>query len=112
MSKPATTLWDPAEHLHMEDDMAAYFEAAFEEGDPALVAAALGDIAKAKGMSRMARDAGLGRASPRRRRAGPSAARFDGRGVRGARAHGTLTNGGAKDDDAVTVDVARRMLHR
>ena len=112
MPKTVTTLWDPAEHLHTDEDMAAYLEAAFEEGDPALVAAALGDIAKAKGMSRMARDAGLGRASPRRRRAGPSAARFDGRGVRGAGALGTLTNGGAKDDDAVTVDVARRMIHR
>ena len=82
------------------------------EGDPALVAAALGDIAKAKGRNQIARDAGLGRESPSCRRAGPSAARFDGRGARSAGAHGKLTNGGAKDDDAVTVDVARGMLHR
>ena len=94
------------------EDMAACLEAAFEEGNPALVAAALGDIAKGKGMSQILRDAGLGPESPSRRRAGPSAARFDGPGVRGAGAHGTLTTGGAKDDDAVTVDVARRMLHR
>ena len=63
MPKTLTTLWDPAEHLHTEEDMAAYLEAAFEEGDPALVTAALGDIAKAKGMSQIARDAGLGRES-------------------------------------------------
>ena len=43
--------------------MAAYLEAALEEGDPALVAAALGDIACAKGMTQVARDAGLGRKS-------------------------------------------------
>lgn len=43
--------------------MAAYLEAALEEGDSALVAAALGDIARAKGMSQVAREAGLGRES-------------------------------------------------
>lgn len=43
--------------------MAAYLEAALEDGDPALVAAALGDIARAKGMSEVARQAGLGRES-------------------------------------------------
>jgi probable addiction module antidote protein len=43
--------------------MAAYLEAALEEGDPALVAAALGDIARAKGMTQVARDTGLGRES-------------------------------------------------
>ena len=48
MPMNVTTLWDPAEHLHRAVDMAACLEAAFEEGDPALVAAAPGDIAKAK----------------------------------------------------------------
>jgi probable addiction module antidote protein len=43
--------------------MAAYLEAALEEGDPALVAAALGDIARAKGMTQVARETGLGRES-------------------------------------------------
>ena len=43
--------------------MAAYLEAALEENDPALIAAALGDIARAKGMSDVAREAGLGRES-------------------------------------------------
>jgi len=63
MPKTVTTPWDPAEHLENEGDMAAYLEAALEEGDPALVAAALGDIARAKGMSQLARDTGLGRES-------------------------------------------------
>jgi probable addiction module antidote protein len=43
--------------------MAAYLEAALQEGDAALIASALGDIARAKGMSQIARDAGLGRES-------------------------------------------------
>ena len=63
MAKTATTVWDPAKHLDNEHDMAAYLEAALEEGDPALVAAALGDIARAKGMTQVAREAGLGRES-------------------------------------------------
>jgi probable addiction module antidote protein len=63
MGKLVTTPWDPADHLATEEDSAAYLEAALEEGDPALVAAALGDIARAKGMSQVAREAGLGRES-------------------------------------------------
>lgn len=55
--------WDPAEILDSEEKMALYLEAALEEGDAALVAAALGDIARAKGMAQIARDAGLGRES-------------------------------------------------
>ncbi len=66
-------VWDPAEHLETEADTMAYFNAAFEEGDPSLIAAALGDVARAKGMAQIARDAGLGRESlykalPRRQR--------------------------------------------
>ena len=63
MAKTVTTPWDPAEHLQTEEDMAAYLEVALEEGDAALVAAALGDIARAKGMTQVAREAGLGRES-------------------------------------------------
>jgi probable addiction module antidote protein len=63
MAKTVTTPWDPADHLDTKEDMAAYLEAALEEGDPALVAAALGDIARAKGMTQIAREAGLGRES-------------------------------------------------
>jgi probable addiction module antidote protein len=63
MPKVTTKQWDPAEHFKSEEDMAAYLEAALEEGDPALVAAALGDIARAKGMTQVAHDTGLGRES-------------------------------------------------
>ena len=63
MTKTTTTIWDPVKHLATADDVAAYLEAALQDGDPQLVAAALGDIARAKGMSQVARDAGLGRES-------------------------------------------------
>lgn len=63
MTKTKTLPWDPAEHLKSEEDMAAYLEAALEEGEPSLVAAALGDIARAKGMTALARDTGLARES-------------------------------------------------
>ncbi|MEN9886222.1 MAG: hypothetical protein RL758_800 [Pseudomonadota bacterium] len=63
MSKIKTKVWDPAQHLETEEDMAAYLEVALEDGDPSLVAAALGDIARAKGMTQLARDTGLGRES-------------------------------------------------
>ena len=63
MAKTKTRRWDAAEHLESEQDRVAYLEAAFEEDDPALIAAALGDIARAKGMTQIARDAGLGRES-------------------------------------------------
>lgn len=63
MAKVKTRRWDPAEHLESDEDMAAYLEAALEDGDPALIAAALGDIARAQGMSQIARKTGLGRES-------------------------------------------------
>jgi len=63
MTKTETTIWNPADHFTSTDDMAAYLEAALEDGDPRLVAAALGDIARAKGMLHIAREAGLGRES-------------------------------------------------
>jgi probable addiction module antidote protein len=63
MARTKNRSWDAAGHLETEEDMALYLEAALEEGDPALVAAALGDIARAKGMSEIARETGLGRES-------------------------------------------------
>ena len=63
MTKTATRLWDPAEHLESDTDMAAYLEVALEEGDASAFAAALGDIARAKGMSQLPRETGLGRES-------------------------------------------------
>jgi probable addiction module antidote protein len=53
--------WDVVEYLKTEEDMVLYFDACLEEGDPALITAALGDIARAKGMSQVARDAGISR---------------------------------------------------
>ena len=61
--KIETRLWDASEHLETEEDMAAYLDAALEDGDATLVVAILGDIARAKGMSQIAREAGLGRES-------------------------------------------------
>ena len=63
MTKTKTRPWDAAEHLETAEDMAAYLEAALEEGDRALVAAAMGDIARAKGITQIARETGLGRES-------------------------------------------------
>ena len=63
MGKTKTSPWDASAHLETDEDMAAYLEAALEDGDPALVTAALGDIARAKGMTQIARDSGLGRES-------------------------------------------------
>ena len=56
-----TTIWDPAERLTSPEAIAAYLEAVFEEGDPALIAAALGDVARARGMTEVARAAGVTR---------------------------------------------------
>lgn len=55
--------WDASEHLDNPEIIAAYMEAALEDGDPALISAALGDIAKAKGMTTIARETGLSRES-------------------------------------------------
>lgn len=64
-TKTKTRVWDPAGHLITDEDMAAYLEEALQEGDCALTAATLGDIARAKGMSQIARDAGVGAREPR-----------------------------------------------
>ena len=58
-----TRPWDAADHLETEEDIRAYLDAALELGDPAVVVAALGDIARAKGMTQIARETGLGRES-------------------------------------------------
>ena len=53
--------YDTADYLQSEEEIAAYLEAVMEEGDPALIAAALGDIAKALNNSQLARDVGMSR---------------------------------------------------
>ena len=63
MAEIETMKWDAADHLNNSKDYAAYLNATFEIGAPDLVMAALGDIARAKGMTQVARDTGLGRES-------------------------------------------------
>ena len=63
MAKTKTQRWDAARYLETDEDVAAYLEAALEEGDTSLIAAALGDIVRAKGMTEIARQTGLGRES-------------------------------------------------
>lgn len=58
-----TEAWDAAEHLDSEEAILAYLDAAMEDGDPAVITAALGDVARARGMSQVARDAGMSRES-------------------------------------------------
>ncbi|MFT3905161.1 MAG: putative addiction module antidote protein [Steroidobacteraceae bacterium] len=55
--------WDPADHLRSEEDIIAYLQACLEEApdDATFLAAALGDVARARGMMQLARDTGLSR---------------------------------------------------
>ena len=61
--KTETRPWDAAALLESDVDVAAYLDAVLEEDDPVLLAAALGDVARAKGMTRIAQTTGLGRES-------------------------------------------------
>lgn len=63
MSKIKARPFDMANYLNDEADVAAYVQAVMEDGDPALLAAALGDIARARGMAQLAKDTGLSRES-------------------------------------------------
>jgi probable addiction module antidote protein len=58
-----TRLWDVTEHLETPEDVAAYLAAVLDDGDPHLIAAAIGDVARARGMSQLSRDTGLSRES-------------------------------------------------
>ncbi len=79
MKKTITSRYDVAEHLATPEEMAAYLEAAMEEsgGDAAFVSKALGDIARAKGMSQVARDSGLSRESLYKALSGERSPGFD-----------------------------------
>lgn len=79
MAKTTTTRYDVAEYLRTPEEMAAYLEACIEEadGDAAFIAKALGDIARAKGMTQVARDAGLSRESLYKALSGERAPSFD-----------------------------------
>lgn len=58
-----TAPYDSAEYLKTPEDVAAYLEAAFEDGDAAIITHALGVVARAEGMTEVAKQAGLTRAS-------------------------------------------------
>jgi len=53
--------WDMADHINTPEDVIAYLDAALEDNDPELLAAVLGDIARSRGMSEVARASGLTR---------------------------------------------------
>ena len=61
-----TTRWDAADYLKTKEDIVAYLDVVLEDGDPELLKAALGAIARSKGMTEIAKAAGLGRSSQRR----------------------------------------------
>jgi len=79
MPKTKTSRYDVAEHLRTPKEMAAYLEACIEEadGDAAFIAKALGNIARAKGMAQVARDAGLSRESLYKALSGERSPGFD-----------------------------------
>jgi probable addiction module antidote protein len=79
MPKTKTSRYDVAEHLRTAKEMAAYLEACIEEanGDAAFIAKALGDIARAKGMTQVAKDAGLSRESLYKALSGDRSPDFD-----------------------------------
>jgi probable addiction module antidote protein len=56
------TKWDVTEHLESDAAIAAYLDAVFEDGDPALIKAAIADVARARGMTDIATKAGITRA--------------------------------------------------
>lgn len=79
MGRTTTTRFDVVKHLRTPEEMAAYLEACLEEadGDAAFIAKALGDIARAKGMAQVARDAGLSRESLYKALSGDRSPSFD-----------------------------------
>lgn len=79
MPRTVTTPYDVADHLRTPEEMAAYIEACFEEakGDAAFIAKALGDVARAKGMTQVAQDTGLSRESLYKALSGERTPTFD-----------------------------------
>jgi probable addiction module antidote protein len=75
-AKTKTIPWDPAERLTDKKAITSFLNAALEDGDPAVIASALGAVARAQGMTRIARDAGLTRASLYKALGGDAKAEF------------------------------------
>lgn len=78
-NRTITTRYDAAEYLRTPEEMAAYLETCLEEanGDAAFIAKALGNIARAKGMAQVARDAGVSRESLYKALSGERSPGFD-----------------------------------
>jgi probable addiction module antidote protein len=79
MPRTITSRYDVAEHLRTPEEMAAYLQACLDEanGDAAFIAKALGDLARAKGMAHVARNAGLSRESLYKALSGNRSPSFD-----------------------------------
>jgi len=63
MKPVKTTAWDPAEYLKTDEEISAYLNDVFSTNDPRLITAAIGDVARARGMSKTAEDVACGRES-------------------------------------------------
>ena len=63
MKPVKATVWDPAEYLETEEQVIAYLDDIFKSGDTSLIVAAIGDVARARGMSKIADDTNRGRES-------------------------------------------------
>ena len=63
MKPVKTTAWDPAEYLETEEQIIAYLDDIFQSGDPGLIVTAIGDVARARGMSKIADGTNRGRES-------------------------------------------------
>jgi len=79
MTKTSTTPYDVADHLRTAEESAAYLEACLEDasGDAAFIAKALGDIARARGMTQVAQQTGLSRESLYKALSGERSPAFD-----------------------------------
>lgn len=61
MKMKKATKWDASEYLESEADIAAYLNAALEDGDTSVIVTALGEIARAKGMTQLSKETGITR---------------------------------------------------
>ena len=111
MSKTVTSRYDVAEHLRTPEEMAAYLEACLEEasGDAAFIAKALGDIARAKGMAQVAREAGLSRESLYKALSGERSPDFE-TILKVVGALGLELHAKARDSQAAAGHAARRVI--
>ena len=63
MKPVKTTVWDPSEYLQSEEDITTYLNDVFSTNDTQLIIAAIGDVARARGMTKIAEDVQCGRES-------------------------------------------------